>query len=149
MSTIITLFHVSSSLRNSLVVKTAKTWGGCDDYEGVYLSFSLHQASLWAMQLTQNRGVEFQYFYQVEVPKELLFEKGIDSLIPWQGEELEEVIYVGPPLTELKLLESDFYWDGYDCYLNGEKIEFLPQDYGEYIDEFSHLSDEEVMALIG
>lgn len=101
MSTI-TLFHVSSKPRTSLEVKVAKNWNGENDFAGVYLSLTLEQAQQWAEALTEARGVEFKYFYKVEVPRELVFQKGTKRLHNWRGsEDLIEVIYVGPKLTNL------------------------------------------------
>lgn len=101
----VTLYHVSNKERTSLVCKDATQRDGSVDYAGIYLSLDIKQAVWWSDILTQTRKVPFNYFYKVEVVKENLYERKGNKLILWTGRKLDEVLYIGKPISNLVRLD--------------------------------------------
>lgn len=99
------LYHVSNKERTSLQTKNATQRDGSVDYQAVYLSLDIKQAVWWSDILTQTRKVPFNYFYKVEVVKENLYERTGNKLILWTGRKLEEVLYIGKPISNLVRLD--------------------------------------------
>ena len=95
------LFHVASRKRDTLEVKRAICLDSSFDFEAVYFSLTVKQAVWWSLTLEEHRKVPFNHFYVVEVPRSSLFMRGGSSVIPWNGDYRDEVLYKGEPITDL------------------------------------------------
>jgi hypothetical protein len=103
----ITLYHVSNKERTSLVCKAATQRDHSIDVKAVYLSLNIKQAVWWSDTLSQTRKVSFSYFYQIEVSEENLYERKGNKLTLWTGRKLDEVLYIGNPITNLVKVTPD------------------------------------------